>query len=65
MRQQTKLVVGLCLAVAGVALLFAPLFWLPWKESVVAEEEHLARLAQVLGEHTEQLIVAAIGPIVG
>ncbi|MDX1569338.1 MAG: EAL domain-containing protein [Xanthomonadales bacterium] len=45
---------------SGILLLIAPLSWVLWKESVVAEERNVEQVARLLGERTEQRIVAAI-----
>ncbi|MDZ7748742.1 MAG: EAL domain-containing protein [Halofilum sp. (in: g-proteobacteria)] len=48
-------------ALVGTLLIFVAAAWFLWRESIDAEEERLAQLAQALGQRTERIIVDARG----
>lgn len=58
-RRDKVLLAMLAAALLGILLVMALLGWYLWRESVVAEEARLGRLASHLGEQTEQAIVDA------
>lgn len=45
------------IALAGVAVLFASIVWLLWRESVASEEAYAGGLAASLGQSTEHIIL--------
>jgi sensor c-di-GMP phosphodiesterase-like protein len=57
-RRRTKIVfVATLVAVVGMAVLFASIMWLLWRESVASEATYSGGLAASLGESTEQIIL--------
>jgi len=58
-RRDKALLTVLAAALVGILLVLALLGWYLWRESVVAEEVRLGKLASRLGEQTEQAIVDA------
>ena len=58
MRHRGKIVVGSAIAaLAGVAILFASIVWLLWKESVASEAAYAGGLAASLGQRTEHIFI--------
>ena len=58
MRRRGKIVFGSALAaLVGVAVLFASIVWVLWKESVASEEAYSGGLAASLGQRTEHIFI--------
>src|SRR5450432_2842330 len=60
MRRRGKIILTSALAaLAGIAVLFASIAWVLWRESVASEEAYARNLAASLGESTERIFLDA------